>query len=128
MTSFAFRETLMSHLLLWGNAYAQILRNGMGEVIGLYPLMPNRMAVDRDTAGNLFYLYSRASGDLQTLKGTDVYLRPSDVLRSRLDMYRATAEWNRKLDPVKFVRSGEEPGPRTSSQAAHGNTSIRKRG
>ena len=24
MTSFAFRETLMTHLLLWGNAYAQI--------------------------------------------------------------------------------------------------------
>ena len=28
MTSFIFRETLMSHLLLWGNAYAQIIRNG----------------------------------------------------------------------------------------------------
>ena len=32
MTSFAFRETLMSHLLLWGNAYAQIIRNARGEV------------------------------------------------------------------------------------------------
>jgi HK97 family phage portal protein len=80
MTSFAFRETLMSHLLLWGNAYAQILRNGKGEVIGLYPLMPNRMTVDRDTAGNLFYLYNRVIGDTQTLKGTEVHLRPSDVL------------------------------------------------
>ena len=27
MTSFVFRETLMTHLLLWGNAYAQIIRN-----------------------------------------------------------------------------------------------------
>lgn len=40
MTSFAFREKLMSHLLLWGNAYAQIIRNARGEVIALYPLMP----------------------------------------------------------------------------------------
>ena len=48
MTSFAFRETLMTHLLLWGNAYAQIIRNGKGEIIGLYPLMPDRMTVDRD--------------------------------------------------------------------------------
>ena len=40
MTSFVFRETLMSHLLLWGNAYAQIIRNARGEVIALYPLMP----------------------------------------------------------------------------------------
>ena len=28
MSSFVFRETLMTHLLLWGNAYAQIIRNG----------------------------------------------------------------------------------------------------
>ena len=47
MTSFAFRETLMGHLLLWGNAYAQIIRNGKGEVLALYPLMPDKMTVDR---------------------------------------------------------------------------------
>lgn len=46
MSSFVFRETLMTHLLLWGNAYAQIIRNGKGEVIALYPLMPDRMTVD----------------------------------------------------------------------------------
>ena len=27
MSSFVFRETLMTHLLLWGNAYEQIIRN-----------------------------------------------------------------------------------------------------
>ena len=27
MTSFVFWETLMTHLLLWGNAYAQIVRD-----------------------------------------------------------------------------------------------------
>lgn len=53
MTSFVFRETLMTHLLLWGNAYAQIIRNGKGEIIALYPLMPDRMTVDRDEKGRL---------------------------------------------------------------------------
>ena len=48
MTSFVFRETLMSHLLIWGNAYAQIIRDGAGRVIGLYPLLPDRMDVERD--------------------------------------------------------------------------------
>ena len=48
MTSFVFRETLMSHLLIYGNAYAQIIRNGRGDVLGLYPLMPDKMKVDRD--------------------------------------------------------------------------------
>ena len=54
MTYFVFRETLMTHLLLWGNAYAQIIRNGKGEVVALYPLMPNRMVVDRDENGHLY--------------------------------------------------------------------------
>jgi len=81
MTSFAFRETLMSHLLLWGNAYAQIIRNARGEVIALYPLMPNKMTVDRDQSGRLFYLYQRGTEDPKTL-GSDsrVYLAPTDVL------------------------------------------------
>ena len=48
MSAYSFRETLMTHLLLWGNAYAQIIRNGRGEVTALYPLMPDRMEVDRD--------------------------------------------------------------------------------
>lgn len=59
MTSFVFRETLMGHLLLWGNAYAQIVRNGRGEVLALYPLLPDRMQVDRDSAGRLVYTYTR---------------------------------------------------------------------
>ena len=59
MTSFVFRETLMSHLLIYGNAYAQIIRNGRGDVIGLYPLMPDKMKVDRDEKNRLIYIYSR---------------------------------------------------------------------
>ena len=51
MTSFIFRETLMTHLLLWGNAYDQIIRNGRGNVLGLYPLMPDRIKVGRNDSG-----------------------------------------------------------------------------
>ena len=80
MSSFVFRETLMTHLLLWGNAYAQIIRNGKGEVIALYPLMPNRMSVDRDEHGQLYYTYTRASDEAPTMNGMTVLLPPSDVL------------------------------------------------
>ena len=80
MTSFIFRETLMTHLLMYGNAYAQILRNGKGEVIALYPLMPNRMRVDRDANGQLYYTYTRSSDEANTMQGTTVTLRPTDVL------------------------------------------------
>ena len=80
MSSFVFRETLMTHLLLWGNAYAQIIRNGKGEVVALYPLMPNRMSVDRDKHGQLYYTYTRASDEAPTMNGMTVLLPPSDVL------------------------------------------------
>ena len=59
MTSYTFRETMMTHLLLYGNAYAQILRDRRGEVAGLYPLPSNRVRVDRDASDNLIYVYSR---------------------------------------------------------------------
>lgn len=59
MTSFVFRETLMSHLLLWGNAYAQIIRDGRGRVLALYPLLPNKMEVSRAPNGELIYSYRR---------------------------------------------------------------------
>ena len=80
MSSFVFRETLMTHLLLWGNAYAQIIRNGKGEVVALYPLMPNRMTVDRDSSGQLFYSYQMNNSDAPTMKAGTVILKPSDVL------------------------------------------------
>ena len=80
MSSFVFRETLMTHLLLWGNAYAQIIRNGKGEIIALYPLMPNKMSVDRDENGKLYYTYTRSDCEPNTMNGSSVVLEPKDVL------------------------------------------------
>ena len=80
MSSFVFRETLMTHLLLYGNAYAQIIRNGKGEVIGLYPLMPSKMTVDRDDKGHLYYSYIHSNEEADTMRNETVILRPSDVL------------------------------------------------
>lgn len=80
MTSFVFRETLMTHLLLWGNAYAQIIRNGKGKVASLYPLMPDRMRVDRDEYGRLYYEYQISVDDAHINKGLTVQLSPSEVL------------------------------------------------
>ena len=81
MTSFVFRETLMSHLLIWGNAYAQIIRDGAGRVLGLYPLLPDKMDVQRDDRGNIYYLYSRNSDENPMFKEYgDIRLKAEDVL------------------------------------------------
>ena len=81
MTSFVFRETLMSHLLIWGNAYAQIIRDGTGRVLGLYPLLPDKMDVQRDDRGNIYYVYSRNSDENPMFKEYgDIRLKAEDVL------------------------------------------------
>lgn len=81
MTSFVFRETLMSHLLIWGNAYAQIIRDGAGRVIGLYPLLPDKMEVQRDDRGNIYYVYSRNSDENPMFKEYgNIKLKAEDVL------------------------------------------------
>ena len=58
MNSFVMREVIMSHLLLWGNSYSQIIRNGKGEVTAMYPLMPEKMKIDRGEDGMLYYTYT----------------------------------------------------------------------
>ena len=72
MTSFVFRETLMSHLLLWGNAYAQIIRDGSGKVLALYPLIPEQVTVDRTSKGEIYYIYIK--------EGYTYYLKYDEVL------------------------------------------------
>ena len=73
MTSFVMRETMLTHLLLWGNSFSQIIRSGRNKIIALYPLLPDRMEVDRDSKGKLTYTYTNADG-------LQVKLDPMDVL------------------------------------------------
>ena len=73
MTSFVFREVMLAHLLLYGNSYSQIIRSGKNTVVGLYPLLPDHMDVDRDSKGNLTYTYT-------TSNGKTVVIKPQDIL------------------------------------------------
>ena len=116
MTSFIFRETLMSHLLLWGNAYAQIIRNGRGEVLGLYPLMPDRMEVKRSENGEIVYGYALPQGtaNLRSYEvlhipglGFDglVGYSPIAMEKNAIGMAIAVEEYG-----AKFFANGANPG------------------
>ena len=59
MTSFSFREAMMANLLIYGNAYAQVLRDGANRVTALYPLEPYKMDVSRSDDGQIYYVYWR---------------------------------------------------------------------
>lgn len=58
MTSFNLRETLIVHAALWGNAYCEIVSDGVGNVRELWPFRPDRMQMYRNSQGELIYIYS----------------------------------------------------------------------
>lgn len=62
MTAMTMREVSMGHVLLWGNSYAEIVRNRMGEVIELWPITPNRVQV-KLFAGEVVYIIKMTSGE-----------------------------------------------------------------
>ena len=62
MTAFDFKETLQSQLNLWGNAYAEIVRNRRNEVTALWPLESSRMTVDLNGLNQLRYTYRLPTG------------------------------------------------------------------
>lgn len=59
MAAFNMREAMMGHLLLRGNAYCDVVRNGRGEVKEIWPLRPDKMVDIRRNprTKKLEYLY-----------------------------------------------------------------------
>lgn len=63
MTSFKARETMQALCLLYGNSYAEIVRDELGRVAGMYPLLPSRVTPVRDDmSGRLRYRVTQARG------------------------------------------------------------------
>lgn len=60
ITSVMFREMIAQDLNLKGNHYSQIIRNGLGEVDAIYPLVSDKMEVKLTTAGKR-YIYDTGS-------------------------------------------------------------------
>jgi HK97 family phage portal protein len=61
MTSFELRETLMGHVLTWGNGYAELERNNGGRILNLWPLRPDRMRIEAEGL-SLKYFYTLPNG------------------------------------------------------------------
>ena len=80
MTDFSFKEVIMTHLLLWGNAYVQIVRDGKNNVLGLYPLLPENVEIDRDQKGSLYYIYHAYTDEVPGETNKDVIFRRDEIL------------------------------------------------
>ena len=80
MTRFSYIEAVMTHLLLWGNSYSQIIRDGKNNVLGLYPLLPENVEIDRTESGELYYIYHAYTNEVPGEKNKDVIFQRDEVL------------------------------------------------
>ena len=80
MSGFSFWEAAMTHLLLWGNFYAQIVRDGKNDVLGLYPLLPENVEIDRDEHGELYYIYHAYTDEKPGESNRDIAFRREEIL------------------------------------------------
>ena len=118
MSSFTFREMLMTNLLLWGNAYALIKRNKNGEITELYPLKSKNMVVERDAITNAIkYTYTNNRGITKTYNPKQIFhipafsfdgiigVSPITYAREAMGLALATEEFG-----ARFFGNGARPG------------------
>lgn len=117
MSAFSFKETLQAHVLVYGNAYAEIERNRKGDPIALWPMCPNRVDIVRSGDGEIYYEV-RIPGEQKpyTLSAADVLHIPGlgfDGLRGYgiVEIARQTIALTMAAESsgAKYFESGMRP-------------------
>lgn len=138
MTAYALRETMMTHLLLWGNAYVQKLYNGAGKVMGLYPLLPEYMEVDRDESGNIVYRYTADDGKEITFAREAIWhvpglgfdglkgYSPIAMMRNALGLSLAAEEYGAVFFKNNATPSGYLRHPGSFGRGPDGETKVKR--
>jgi HK97 family phage portal protein len=76
MTSVRMRQTMMAHVLTWGNAFAlKVRRGGTTQTIGLWPWTPDSVRMDRTREGDKVYIHNEGGHD-KTYMAADVFHLP----------------------------------------------------
>ena len=117
MTAFAFKECMMTNLLLWGNAYAQIIRDRYGNILSLHPLLSSRVTVTKNAAGERVFNYRNDKGISTALTRGQIFhvagisydgltgLSPIGVAREAVGLAKVTEIYGNK-----FFANGARPG------------------
>lgn len=83
-TRFEFVEQMMAALVLRGNAYAPIVRDGRGKPVALIPVNPDQVWLYEAPDGSLFYMVARQSPhDIAMLKTLPLMVPAEDMLHIR---------------------------------------------
>lgn len=105
-SGFEFRETLLIHLALVGNAFVYISRRSDGSILELVPIEPGRVFVTRERDMSLTYRVAFEDGSMPILRKGDIW-------------HLRGPSWNTwmGLDAVKVAR--ESIGLAVATEAAH---------
>ena len=132
MSAFVFRETMQGHVVVWGNAYAEIEEAGDGGVEALWPLMPDRthaIVVD----GEKFFRTVLPSGEEVVLAGERVLHIPGPgfdgitgrslvwLARQSLGLTKATEEFGAGFFGAGSKLAGILSHPNTLTEGAKEN-------
>lgn len=119
MSAMDFKQTIMGHVLGWGNGYAWIQRARDGKPVGLYPMTPDRVEVYRETdeLRRLVYKYTPRIGEVRWFKKEEVlhihglgfdgikgYSVIENIARQSIGLARATENYG-----ASFFANGARP-------------------
>jgi len=151
MTSCELRQAMVGHLMLWGNAYANIVLDGAGQAAELWPMRPDRMQVERSPrTGRLVYRYTLPGGEQRVLLDDEVMhwrglssdgvmgYSPITLAREAVGMGLAAEEYAARFfgndsRPGGVLKSPKVMGPeaaknlKESWESAHGGLTNRHR-
>lgn len=130
MSAFRGKRLMQAWLLLWGNAYAEIVENGRGQITALYPWRPDRVSID--PAGD-YYTYQLSNGTpvslpahrILHLRGLEIDgikgLSPIAAGRRSLGRSRAAEEYG-----SRFFANNGKPGGWISHPAVLGDKALKR--
>lgn len=100
-TAYEWKETLVAHLLLHGNAYGLHLYNGAGAIGGLQLLEPSAVEVKRDETqpGRVLYAVTLAGGDKREFTSNDL----THIRAMTVDGFKG-------LSPISLARTAISTG------------------
>jgi HK97 family phage portal protein len=125
------KKTGQNHACLWGNAYQEIQRNGAGETIGLWPLMP--WATWPDKSGDTLTFKTNISGQTFSLPSENVVhvmdvsldgfvgLSPIQQARAAVGLAKAAETYGEKFFANNATAGGFLQHPGKLSSKAKGN-------
>jgi HK97 family phage portal protein len=125
-----FKKTMQGHLCTWGNAYAEIERNGAGQVTALWPLRPDSMRLQLFNR-KIFYYYTTPDGkerqltDVLHLRGLSsdglVGYSPIAIHRQKMGLTNAALEYR-----ARFFTNNAQPGGALRTQKVLGDTAYKR--